>query len=176
MELPRIPQRTTTGFAFSMIDRAIKEGLARRQFGKAEVKEVLSFFNTSPPECVFCGSTDVKRWDHLLPISEGGETVLGNMVPACSRCDDSKGKRYFKEWINSNAECSPKNRGIKDLKQRIKRIEAYMKHFDYTPRVVEHGLNQSEKRRLTQIRQRIQEVRTDIELFIKEYRQRDAYD
>ena len=66
--------------------------------------------------------------------------------------------------MNSNSS----GRDIKDLKQRIKRIEAYMKHFDYTPRAVEHGLNQSEKRRLTQIRQRIQEVRTDIELFIKE--------
>ena len=176
MELPRIPQRTTTGFAFSMVDRAIKEGIARRQFTKAKAKEVLDFFDTDPTECVFCGSTDVKRWDHLLPISDGGETVLGNMVPACSMCDDSKGKRYFREWINSNAKCSPNNRNIKDIKRRIKRIEAYMRHFDYTPRDVEHGLNQSEKKRLKQIRQRVQEARNDIELFIKEYRQRNAYD
>jgi hypothetical protein len=35
MELPRIPQRTTTGFAFSMVERAIKEACGRRELGRA---------------------------------------------------------------------------------------------------------------------------------------------
>lgn len=176
MALPEIPQRTTTGFAFSIVDRAIKEGLARRQFGKAEAEEVLDFFGNNPPQCVYCGSIDVKRWDHLLPISEGGETVVGNMVPACSKCDDSKGKRYYKEWIDSNAQCSPKSRKVKDINGRINLIETYMKRFNYVPRDIDERLTQSEKKRLRGIRRKLQEVRTDIETFINDYRSRNKFE
>ena len=42
--------------------------------------KVLDFFDPTPHECIFCGNLDVKRWDHLVPISKGGDTVLGNMV------------------------------------------------------------------------------------------------
>ena len=81
-KLPRVPGRTTPGFAFSILDRAISECLSRRQFGAVEIKQVIEFFDIDPPECVFCGATPVSRWDHLVPINGGGETLLGNMVPA----------------------------------------------------------------------------------------------
>lgn len=155
-----------------MIERALSQCLAIRQFGQKEMDEVSAFFGTDPPECVYCGSPEVKRWDHLVPVKEGGETVLGNMVPACARCDDSKQDRPFEEWMMSDARRSPKNRGVKDLDQRVERIKAYIQHFGYTPRSLEQRLDEHERERLETIRPRLQELRKDVEALIEDYRTR----
>ena len=97
-KLPKVPMRTNLGFVFSMLERSITDSLSVRRFGQSEMAQVLAFFNTDPPECAFCGEANVKRWDHLIPVSLGGETVIGNMVLACGRCDDSKGQRPFEQW------------------------------------------------------------------------------
>lgn len=172
MNLPRIPQRTTPGFAFSMVERSIQDCLAKRDFGKAEIDKVLYFFNTDPPECVFCGSREVARWDHLIPFTKGGETVLGNMVLACSSCDDSKQALPFDEWLLSDAKCSPASRRVKNIDQRLERIKAYQQHFGYTPRSLEKRLTKGELRRLKMIRFRLQNIRKDIESLIDDYRAR----
>jgi hypothetical protein len=118
MKLPRAPQRTTPGFAFSILDRALKECLGARQFGRKEMVEVLGFFEMAHPESAFCGSPAVRRWDHLVAVTQNGESVLGNMVPACARCDDSKRSLPFEEWMTSEAEGSPQRRGINDIAGR----------------------------------------------------------
>jgi len=170
--LPLVPQRTTPGFVFSTVDRALYECLAIRKFGQKEMDEFLAFFNTNPPECVFCGAKDVKRWDHLFPISKGGDTVLGNMVLACSQCDDSKQGRLFEEWILSNAPLSPKSRGVIDLDQRIGKIKEYISHINYHPRTLEERLNTHELETLNKIRSGLRETRRDIEKLINDYRAR----
>ncbi len=174
MQLPSVPQRTTPGFAFSMVDRALLECLATRQFGRAEIAEVLAFFGADPPECVYCGSHDVRRWDHLVPVKEGGETVLGNMVPACARCDDSKGSLHFAAWMKADVPGSPKSRGVADLERRIARIEAYVRHFGYVPRALPERLDEAERARLEAIRGRLREVRGEIERLIDDYRRREG--
>lgn len=172
MTLPRVPQRTTPGFAFSIVNRVLQDCLGRRQFGQKEIKEVLEFFRAGQPECVFCESKEVKRWDHLIPIVRGGETVLGNMVPACASCDDSKRDLPFEEWMISDIGGSPKSRGIKDIGQRVKRIKAYMQHFDYAPRSLEEHLSKNELKRLKTIHSKIQELREDIEALIDDHQSR----
>lgn len=170
MKFPRVPKRTTPSFAFSMVERALSECLADRQFSQKEVGKVLTFFGTDPPECVFCGSPEVKRWDHLVAISKGGETVLGNMVPACARCDDSKRDVTFEEWVMSDAAGSPKSLGIKDIDQRVERIKAYIQYFGYIPRSLEERLDEHELERLITIRSRVQELKKDVEALIEGYR------
>lgn len=172
MNLPRVPQRTTPGFAFSMVERALQECLATRKFGQEEIKKVLKFFRANEPECVFCGSSHVERWDHLMPVSKGGETVLGNMVPACAQCDDAMRELPFDEWMVSDDRYSPKSLGVKDIDQRIKRIKAYINYFDYTLRSLEQRLNKQELKRLKTIRSKIQEIRGDIEALIDDHRTR----
>ncbi len=140
MRLPTIPKRMTPAFGFSILTRAVREGLSARHFGKSAVEAVINFFEPRPPECVFCGSADVRRWDHLIPVGLGGDTVLGNMVLACSRCDDSKGRRPFDEWMRSDAPFSPASGGVPDLERRIARLKAYMVHFGYSPRQPEERL------------------------------------
>ena len=109
MILPNMPQRTTPGFAFSIVRRALLDCIADRRLGKTEIAEVLSYFGDDPPACVYCGATPINRWDHLVPISKGGDTTLGNIVPACSKCDDSKRDLPFKEWVVGNAQIHQKH-------------------------------------------------------------------
>src|SRR5438128_636464 len=84
--------------AFKYLERALQEGLGRRQFGSADKRQAKEFFG-EPLSCVYCGSNNWERWDHLVPAISGGESVLGNMVPACQPCDDSKGRRPFDSWM-----------------------------------------------------------------------------
>ncbi len=172
MELPRIPQRTTPGFVFPTVERALKECFVVRQFGQKEIMGVLDFFKPTSHECVFCGDPAVKRWDHLVPISKGGDTVLGNMVLACSQCDDSKQGKSFEEWMNCDAPLSPKSRGIEDIEKRIERIHKYVHHFNYSPRNMEDRLSERELERLRIIRSKLLEVRNDVETLISNYRAR----
>ena len=172
MKIPRVPQRTTPSFAFSMVERALQEGLGLCKFRPVEVERVLAFFGNDPPECVYCGSREVERWDHLVPIREGGETVIGNMVPACARCDDSKRNAVFEEWMVSDCKHSPKSRGVEDIEYRVERIKEYMRHFGYAPRRLDERLDVDEKERLDVIRAKLQEVRREIESFIEDYRVR----
>ena len=172
MTLPRVPGRTTPGFAFSMVDRAMYDCLGKRKFGKQEIKQVLEFFGNNPPECVFCGSKDVKRWDHLVSIKEGGETVIGNIVPACACCDDSKRDLDFEEWMMSDFSNSPKSRGISDIKTRVVRIKGYIQHFGYTPKSLEKRLSKQEFKRFKGIHIRLQSIRETIEELVNDYRAR----
>ena len=121
------------------------------------------------------GSADVKRWDHLVAVSKGGETVLGNMVLACQPCDDSKGNRPFAEWMISNTPKSPLSQGIPDVRQRIEHITSYVKANKYVPRPLEERLAPSELQRMTKVRAELNALRTEVESLISDYRRRMGY-
>ncbi len=171
MKLPLVPSRTTPGFAFSIIERALQEGLGSRVFGQAEMAQVLAFFGADPPGCVYCGSAEVKRWDHLVPIAQGGETVLGNMVPACAHCDDSKQHFPFDEWLRRRLPPSATAAEVEAVEQRIARLQDYMQHFAYTPRPLAERLTAAEQEKAAALRARLQQVRKDMETLIKEYQE-----
>lgn len=167
--IPKSPQRITTGFSFSNVERSLQEGLGERQFGKKEQLMVIRFFGENPLRCVYCGSTEVKRWDHLVSVSQGGETLVGNMVPACSPCDDSKQHQAFDEWMRSDKARSPKTLGVKDLSERIKILNAYVKHYGYVATKLEDRLVNGELTELRRIRTTLGKVRKEIEALIKDY-------
>jgi hypothetical protein len=169
-KLPNTPVRTTTGFAFSILDRAIRESFANRKFGKDEKEKMTAFFNTEMPECVFCGSEDIARWDHLVPVRKGGDTVLGNMVLACSRCDDSKQHNDFEEWMRGSNQYSPASIGVDDLEDRINKIKSYVKEFGYSPMDLDMRLNKEERKRLAEITSRLASARKDVEKLSNENR------
>ena len=79
--------------------------------------------------CSYCGD-NYTEWDHLNPLiinkqPTGYISEIENLVPACGKCNQSKGNRKWKEWIIGSAKLSPKTRGVKDIELRIKRLEAY---------------------------------------------------
>ena len=98
---------------------------------EAEVKQALEILAINPNDlrCAYCGSV-ATEWDHLRPIvidrkPTGYISEIYNLVPACGKCNQSKGNKPWKEWIVSKAKLSPKTRGINDLNDRIKRLEIY---------------------------------------------------
>lgn len=51
-------------------------------------------------KCVYCGA-QAETWDHIIPISKGGGTTPGNIVPACKNCNSSKKDKDVIDWIIS---------------------------------------------------------------------------
>ena len=96
-----------------------------------EIGHVLRILGTEPENlrCACCGDS-ATEWDHLQPLVEDGRptgyiTSIRNRVPACGKCNQSKGKSPWKQWMRGGARLSPNTRGICDLEERIARLEAY---------------------------------------------------
>ena len=167
MTLPRAPQRMTPAFGFSFVKRAIQEGLTLRKFRRHEMDEVVTFFyDTRDPECVYCGSADVRRWDHVVPVMQGGDTVIGKMVLACATCDDSKQATDFEQWMNGDAPRAPRSREVMDIASRVGRIRDYARHFGYEARPIERRLNERERDELAGILAQVEEAQRRLEQLI----------
>lgn len=49
--------------------------------------------------CAYCGqSCDSLQREHVIPIARGGRHSVGNIVPACPRCNGSKKAKLLSEW------------------------------------------------------------------------------
>jgi hypothetical protein len=50
---------------------------------------------------------------------------IANLVPACGKCNQSKGNKDWRTWMLGNAKRSPTGRGIADVAQRVARLKKY---------------------------------------------------
>lgn len=50
--------------------------------------------------CAYCGTALESNWhiEHVVPRCRGGGWELGNLVPACKRCNSMKGKKTLNEF------------------------------------------------------------------------------
>jgi len=49
--------------------------------------------------CAYCGAKSKKlTLDHVLAESKGGIKSRNNLVPACARCNKSKGSKHLTDW------------------------------------------------------------------------------
>lgn len=65
--------------------------------------------------CAYCGCSGDLEIEHVVPISKGGQHHLGNIVPACTRCNSSKRSKdahawysaqpFYKAWRWHNIQC-----------------------------------------------------------------------
>jgi hypothetical protein len=131
------------------------------------VQRAIEFFG-EPLTCVFCGSEKVTLWEHLVPVARGGETVLGNMVPACQPCNDSKHSKPFDEWLTQRAERNPDAPGAQDVAARIARLRAYAQQFEYVVTTPESRLEAERLLQVEELRRRAKELRADVEAFLRE--------
>lgn len=99
----------------------------------AEVVEALSILGMKPGACVcaYCGGPRTE-WDHFRPLvtnqrPTGYITEIANLVPACGKCNQSKGSKNWRAWITSTAKRSPKARGVPNLDAKIAHLEKYEK-------------------------------------------------
>jgi hypothetical protein len=97
----------------------------------AEIDEAITVLGMTNGNCrcAYCGDPRTE-WDHFRPIvvnrkPTGYITEIANLVPACGKCNQSKGNKNWKEWALGSAARSPRRRGVSDLDQRIKNLEAY---------------------------------------------------
>ncbi len=175
----KAPIKITPAYGFSYISqRALREGLGRREFGPTEMERVIRWFSEvaseseDDPRCVYCGDPNPRRWDHLISIRDNGETVLGNMVLACQPCDDSKGRRSFREWMLGSSPKSPLGRGKQNVDERVRRLDAYMRAFEYHPIPLEKRLDIAERAMLVKIRTELERIRSDVHTLIDRYQER----
>jgi hypothetical protein len=98
-----------------------------------EIAEALEILCMQSGNCVcaYCGDPRTE-WDHFRPLvtaqrPTGYITEIANLVPACGKCNQSKGGKYWRDWMTSDAKRSPKTRGVAGLAQRIQRLENYEK-------------------------------------------------
>ena len=132
MALDKLPNKTYPALGLSLLDRSIKEYYSNR-CSKDELQEIREYFlQNGGLSCIYCGSHDATRWDHLTPVSQGGDTVKGNLVPACSSCDDSKQDRSVEEWLDSGSKKAP---GDVFRDKIIQKVSRYRSQFSYEPPV-----------------------------------------
>lgn len=79
--------------------------------------------------CAYCGDK-ASEWDHLRPLvwkrrPTGFITEIGNLVPSCGKCNQSKGNKPWRDWMLSNAKLSPTGRCVADIPDRVARLETY---------------------------------------------------
>lgn len=168
MSIKTPPTKISSGYALSMLDRALKEEICDRSFTKKDIDEVRKYFeNKGLPGCVYCGSSDLKRWDHLVPASGGGDTVKGNLVPSCSSCDDSKQNKNYKTWMVSDADKSPKSKGVIDISNRITAIDGYVAHYGYSAKPVTERLTKPLAKEYKVLLDEIQLLKEKVDAFKK---------
>ncbi|KQR40536.1 hypothetical protein ASF80_10405 [Microbacterium sp. Leaf159] len=97
---------------------------------EAEVRDALQILGMlDHVTCSYCGDTSTE-WDHLRPLVEkqrptGYISEIHNLVPACGKCNQSKGNKHWLTWMRSTARLSPAARGIADIEDRIARLQEY---------------------------------------------------
>lgn len=72
-------------------------GPIRHKNVKARVKEAIKLeFNH---RCAYCGSKSKRlTLDHVVAFSKGGIDSWSNLVPACAKCNGSKGSKNITDW------------------------------------------------------------------------------
>jgi len=98
-----------------------------------EIKTALDILglDVNDLRCAYCGD-NVTEWDHFRPLvmnqrPTGYISEIHNLVPACGKCNQSKGNKDWRKWIVSSAPKSPQTRNIEDLNIKIKRLEKFEK-------------------------------------------------
>jgi hypothetical protein len=120
-----------TGRTSSITNAFVSSIIPSVQPSAEEVVEALAILGMSVETiaCAYCGDR-CTEWDHLRPLVErmrptGYVSEICNLVPACGKCNQSKGNRPWRSWIRSPASLSPATRGIPDLEERIQRLDTY---------------------------------------------------
>lgn len=77
--------------------KAMKRRAIKHQNGvyRISTKELIILYRS---KCFYCSSIENIEADHIIPISRGGQHSIGNLAPACRKCNASKGSKTVTEW------------------------------------------------------------------------------
>lgn len=86
-----------------------RETRQRRRARKHSLESTLTFAEWQKivddhfGRCCYCGAkSDSLTQDHVVPVSNGGGYTAENIVPACSRCNSSKGAKDYKKFVKES--------------------------------------------------------------------------
>lgn len=81
-----------------------------------QIDEVLNVLGMNRDK-IFCSyyGDRYTEWDHFRPLilnkkPTGYVSEIYNLVPACGKCNQSKGNKHWKSWMLGDARLSPKRR------------------------------------------------------------------
>ncbi len=122
------------------VSRGLREIIAPRQTMPNEKWEAIK--KIFEGKCAYCGEGPTRKnrgivADHVVPATEFGEFVEGNVIPACQTCNDSRGNKNWLEFINS--------KDFPDLQARIEKIEQYLNTHAYSAPTLETALSHEEQ-------------------------------
>lgn len=79
---------------------------ARRQrvraLGVIDIGAWLSKCEQLGNKCQMCGKKERLSFDHIIPITRGGDNSIGNLQPLCVSCNSSKGNKLPSELYHSS--------------------------------------------------------------------------
>lgn len=156
MALQKLPAKMYPGFGLSMLDRAVKEFFARRCSAEALVQLTEHFVSEGNVLCIYCETAPATRWDHLHPVSKGGDSSPGNLVPACGRCDDSKQDSTIEEWAASKAKHRPAASRVPVI---LARIRKYQEVYAYESQDFEKKLSPEQRAIYMRFREKLDALR-----------------
>ncbi len=101
--------------------------------------------------CSYCGIIEATEWDHFRAVTEKQEptgyiTDIYNLVPACGKCNQSKGNKKWYEWIETKAANAPGGRSdVKNLNEIMANLSSFEKWSDqFRFKMSDQFLNSSE--------------------------------
>lgn len=86
---------TDPNFRLNRLQHAKAHRRSIRQIPADVQNDLVEYFDG---KCVYCGG-DGNTWDHIVPVSKGGDSTPGNIVLACLSCNSSKHNYDLEEWI-----------------------------------------------------------------------------
>ena len=128
-QLPKVS--TVSGRSSSITNAFINAIIPAHIPTLEEELEALAILEMTPETicCAYCGGPHTE-WDHLRPIIRdkkptGHITEIANLVPACGKCNQSKGGYNWKLWMLGPAARSPKSRGVAGTDRRVELLDRY---------------------------------------------------
>lgn len=80
--------------------RRLRAHARRRGVEPIETEYAETLLRIFEGKCAYCGAP-ASTWDHVVPISKGGLSVPGNLLPACVGCNSSKRDSPLAEWARN---------------------------------------------------------------------------
>ena len=75
--------------------RALKRGAECRTVTQRDLMGLLRIHGGL---CVYCKTAPFEVWDHVVPLARGGRHAIGNLAPACAKCNRSKWSKWLAQW------------------------------------------------------------------------------
>jgi hypothetical protein len=107
--------------------RGMMELITTQELSRTDWSCIKEFFEH---RCAYCGISDTGDTrnglvpDHLIPASQNGDYLIGNVVPACHDCNDRRGKKPWESWLRQNYP--------EDAEIKVKTIVRYLQQYPYT--------------------------------------------